>query len=482
MSDQNTKPVDVTPVSHPVPALTENQEKVMRDETEEPVTQSAEEALQEAKEEALSRKESGLPYEHLPLTLRAKISREDFDSLKIVNNRALTESDRIKEEIVVTYKRHHDDIASAASNAREQFKLLAETSNEQQGNVLAQISLDFADIGVLLMKDSKISVSSKFWETLRGHIENDKLLGEATEEKDEHGATVTTFNPYRDYAPYIKAACMRACLVMDGARTKVQIGAISKEYCTGKRFTKGMKFIPLDQIEGDPENYFKAVCVPSNIVVPHKYTMVYDAIAKTHSLTVSGPSDDLTLRYLADDWNTALYNHFFLGQVLQFDLEGKGNKLPTGMISGSIDPATAKNKTQAAKDSSRDTKGSTKAGEPETKDQQIAALKRDLAIERDKSANPNDILRGLQSLNGIARDTKQHAGAFTEAQCRATATLATTVLEHRVLRDGNGKAPSKDAMREWVGLFKYMCQRMEYDDDEGTVTLFNNDGDAIGTY
>lgn len=249
------------------------------------------------------------------------------------------------------YSPRFSSIADASAELQQTAGAIGTLGNEIEGTNIARMTTACASILFLCLTAKPkpvLFVTKELNMSLMQHIKKAELMGKPTEEKDtanvaeffnpltnetksDGRVNIDKVSPYKGkIASYLKDACTRACLMVLPHTSNVCEGFIHKDKSSGRRFTRNMVFVPREQLEGDENNYFRAVCVPANVVRPHVY--ISSEVDGKSVLSPYQPSTNESLLYLTADWAEALYQHFFAGEDLQFDVTQKGSERPTGFL------------------------------------------------------------------------------------------------------------------------------------------------------
>lgn len=400
----------------------------------------------------------------------------------------LSENSEAKQTIRENYMPFYAEAADAtepvvaAKAATEIVDKLLRQKQDYEGNAKANLCNAFADIAHFYMKKDQLPVAVRkdpntgallcvMHQQLWNKVRVEKLLGETQEAIVKTGSFSEDYgtlrNPYTDrqLAPYVKPATVIACLLAYGKVTGVKFGYLPRKGNSGKRFNRQMAFV---ENVNNPDDYFRCVCVPDNILKP--WNLVYKIVPKDKGNIVQAKIDDAntddTLRYLTDEVAEALYQHHFASHVLTYDMEQRGSeKAPSGTITGSHDKTVGPNARQ------RNTSES--GGSVE----EVAELKQQvetLRMERDKAQAGIDmehIVSTLMALDGLMSNTRLNVTVGIQMNALA---LAETVIRKRLIPNMNGNA--KDVLGALVKLQKCISSVVDWNDDEGVYYLQGKDG------
>lgn len=422
------------------------------------------------------------------------------------NTADMSETQMRAEDIISIYVPRASLIESAA-DARETLKIAATTQNELDGTIQARLARDLADSGYALIKEvpRKLSPGKDMPKALLKALqEHNTLLGTVETEKDTSNL-VTTYRSTREnekgddtgfveqssgnvidiISPYggdrktqsnVMPAAIKACLILIGHESRVQYGYIRKSEASGKRFTRNMVFLRRDQInEMEIENYLEAVCVPTNVVAPHKYLISTDEGIST--LVPHRTNTNETLRYLVDDWAYALSQHHFNGVKLEYDLGPTKGKHPTGMLlrapRAERPPQTGKGEEFAPSNYAEFAKGNDKQKEEYYKKQQ--ELMKETRVAAMGAPGTENFATFLASLDTLATDKSQTLPENAVVN-------AVKLCNHILKRFVNERYESKTMLptpliREFVPLILQVNRNIKWNDDKGLWLWVNTLGE-----
>lgn len=293
------------------------------------------------------------------------VNRVVEQSTSLVHAPENTEDDNLPEtqvdvtlaHIIDSYKPTKSYI-DAAADAREAIRGAHNTIRELDASFFSRLCFDMADILLACLQKGTLKLYNPsdhnkmnpvLAKELVAHIKSENLFGESEEVKDTTDLTAReSLNPENPVVRimtavektspltgtigmYINDAAMYACLLVHYKETRVEVGYSHKgdDATSGRRWNKNDIFLRLDQLTESVENYWRVICVPTNVLHPWIYAVQQHGENK-FVLIPGKPHESTTLRRLTKEHCYALYQHFYADMELEYDL-GPSEK-PTGLL------------------------------------------------------------------------------------------------------------------------------------------------------